>query len=87
MTEEIVSRRGVYRDLSKSPYVFESVYGDLFRFSSQKKLEMYRRDIVTELKRLDKCIKRNDMESFIPPEIYQLLRKAVFESLYKKIEG
>lgn len=87
MTEEIVSRRGVYRDLEKSPYEFTTLYGDSFKFSSKKKLEMYQRDIETELKRLDKAISRNDMESFIPVEIYQLLRKAVYESLYKKIEG
>lgn len=87
MTEEIVSRRGVYKDLTKSPYEFTTLYGDSFKFSSQKKLDMYTRDIETELKRLDKCINRNDMRSFIPAEIYQLLRKAVFNSLYKKIEG
>lgn len=87
MTEEIVSRRGVYKDLTKSPYKYTNLYGDSFKFSSKKKLEMFTRDIETELKRLDKCIQRNDMESFIPTEIYQLLRKAVFDSLYKKIEG
>ena len=82
-----MSRRGVYKDLSKSPYEFTTPYGDYFKFSSKKKLEIYERDIQTELKRLDKCISRNDMESFIPPEIHQLLRKAVYKSLYNKIEG
>lgn len=84
---EIVSRRGVYYDLTKSPYEFTSPFGDLFKFSSKKKLEIYTRDIEKELDRLDKCITRNDMQEFIPVEIYQLLRKAVYKSFYKKIEG
>lgn len=84
---ETVSRRGVYYDLTKSPYEYESPFGDLFKFSSKKKLEIYTRDIEKELARLDKAITRNNMESFIPVEIYQLLRKAVYKSFYKKIEG
>lgn len=84
---EIVSRRGVYYDLTKSPYEFTSPFGGLFKFSSKKKLEIYTRDIEKELARLDKCITRNDMQDFIPEEIYQLLRKAVYKSFYQKIEG
>ena len=84
---DVVSRRGVYYDLTKSPYEFTSPYGDLFKFSSKKKLEIYTRDIEKELGRLDKCITRNDMQDFVPEEIYQLLRKAVYKSFYKKIEG
>lgn len=87
MTEPVVSRRGVYYDLTKSPYEYESPYGDLFKFSSQKKLEMYRRDIPKELERLDKAIARNELETFIPEEIKDLLRRAVYKSFYQKIEG
>lgn len=87
MTNPIVTRRGVYKDLTHSPYEYRTPYGDLFKFSSAKKHEIYTRDIEPELKRLDKIIDRNDMRSFIQPEIYQILRKAVFESLYHKIEG
>lgn len=87
MTEPIVSRRGVYYDLTKSPYEYECPYGDLFKFSSQKKLEMYRRDIPKELERLNKAITRNELETFIPEEIKDLLRRAVYKSFYQKIEG
>lgn len=87
MTEPVVSRRGVYYDLTKSPYEYESPYGDLFKFSSQKKLEMYRRDIPKELDRLSKAIARNELETFIPEEIKDLLRRAVYKSFYQKIEG
>lgn len=87
MTEQIKSRRGVYYDLEKSPFEYTNSFGDSFKFSSQKKLDMYTRDIVKELERLDKCITRNEMQSFVPEEIKQLLRRAVHKALYKKIEG
>ena len=87
MTEPVKSRRGVYYDLTKSPFEFNSPFGDLFKFSSKKKLDIFTRDIEKELERVDKCIMRNDMQTFIPVEIYQLLRRAVYKSLYEKIEG
>lgn len=83
----IVSRRGVYYDLDKSPYEYVTPYGDLFKFSSAKKLEIYTRDIDKELARLDKAIARHNLGDFIPDEIKQLLRKAVYTSFYKKTEG
>lgn len=83
----IVSRRGVYYDLNKSPYEFTTPYGDLFKFSSAKKLEIYTRDIEKELNKVDKLIERNDLKSFVPDEIVQLIKKAVYECFYKKIEG
>lgn len=87
MTEQYKSRRGVYYDLTKSPYEFSSPYGDLFKFSSQKKLEIYERDIPREIERLEKVIVRNDMVNFIPEEIKDLLRRAVYKAFYQKIEG
>ncbi|MBO5870270.1 MAG: hypothetical protein J6Q89_05915 [Clostridia bacterium] len=45
MTDVKRSRRGVYYDLTESPYEYNSPYGDLFKFSSEKKLEIYTRDI------------------------------------------
>lgn len=82
-----VSRYGVYYDLSKSPYEFTTPYGDLFKFSSRKKLEMYTRDIPKETERLSKMIARHDLVEFIPPEIKHLLYRAVYTSFYHKIEG
>ena len=82
-----VSRRGVYYDLTISPYEFTTPYGDIFKFSSAKKLQIYTRDIVKEIKRLEDIIQRNDMQSFLEDEILQLLIKAVYRSFYKKIEG
>ena len=87
MSDVIKSRRGVYYDLTKSPYEFRTPYGDLFRFSSKKKMEIYTRDIVKELQRLEKLLERHEMGDFLPCEIIQLLQKAVYRSFYAKVEG
>lgn len=87
MNDALISRRGVYYDLSISPYEYVTPYGEIFKFSSSKKLEIYTRDIEKELKRVDSLIVRNDMQSFIPEEIHQLIRKAVYKAFYQKIEG
>ena len=88
MCEEIkVSRRGVYYDLTKSPYEFTTPYGDIFKFKSQKRLDMYKRDIGKEIERVEKAVWRNEMQNFIPDEIMQLIFKAVYRALYRKIEG
>lgn len=87
MSDTIKSRRGVYYDLSKSPYEYTTPYGDSFKFSSKKKLDIYTRDIVREVGRLETLIIRNDLQGFIPDEIVQLLTKAVYEAFYHKIEG
>lgn len=87
MSDVRKSRRGVYYDLSISPYEFKTPYGDIFKFSSRKKLEMYTRDVPKELARLEAIISRNDMGDFLPAEIRQLLSRTVYRSFYKKIEG
>lgn len=88
MTDEMKkSRRGVYYDLNISPYEYTSPYGDIFKFRSKKRLDMYHRDIPKEIDRVEKLMKRNDMSSLLPDEILQLLYKMVYRSLYRKIEG
>lgn len=87
MTEPVRSRRGVYYDLEKSPYRYESPYGDLFKFSSQKKLDIYTRDISKELDRVRKLIERHDLGEFIPDEIVGLIQRAVYKAFYRKVEG
>ena len=86
MTDKI-SRRGVYYDLNVSPYEYHTPYGDIFKFRSQKKLDIYTRDIPKELERLEKLIERYELTRFIPEEINSLLKRAVYESFYNKIEG
>lgn len=82
-----VSRRGVYYDLKKSPYEYKTPYGDLLKFSSKKKLEIYSRDIPKQIKRLDDLIVRYELEEFIPKEIYTLLVRGVHQSFYRKVEN
>lgn len=81
-----VSRRGVYYDVTMSPYEFNSPYGDIFKFSSAKKLEIYTRDVEKELKRLEAFLDRNELRTFIPHEIGELLKRSVYCSFYRKVE-
>lgn len=87
MAEPIKSRRGVYYDLTKSPYEYESPYGDLFKFSSKKKLEIYTRDIQKEVDRMTRNLERHGLYEYLPAEIIQLLYRSVFQSFYRKTEG
>lgn len=88
MTEERpISRRGVYKDLNLSPYEFQSPYGDSFKFSSQKKLDIYTRDIPKEVERVKKLIARHELGGFIPPEIVTMIYRAVYKAFYSKVEG
>ena len=84
---DVISRRGVYYDLSQSPYEYLTPYGDLFKFRSQKRLDMYTRDIVKEIEKLEKLLERNDLQDFLPCEMLELLIKSIYKALYNKIEG
>lgn len=86
MTDARVSRRGVYYDLELSPYEYKSPYGDLFKFSSEKRLEIYTRDVVKELRRVDDFFKRNGLEELLPDEIITLTRRSVYTAFYKRVE-
>lgn len=86
MTDVKRSRRGVYYDLTESPYEFNSPYGDIFKFSSEKKLEIYRRDINKELKRVNDLFNRHDLKKHVPDEIIDLVRRAVYRSFYSRVE-
>lgn len=85
--EEKISRRGVYKDLNLSPYEFRTPYGDLFKFPSRKKLDIYTREIQTELDRVHKMLDRLHLEDYIPCEIVQLLCRATYKALYCKVVG
>lgn len=81
------SLRGVYYDLSQSPYEFTTPYGDCFKFPSEKKLEIYTRDIETEKERISKVFKRFDIEQRVPKEIINLIYKEVYRAFYYRIVG
>lgn len=87
MERPVVSARGVYYDLTRSPYEFNSPYGDCFKFSSAKKLEMYTRDIPKELKRVDALIARHGLGDFVNDDCRKLIYRAMYRAFYRKIEG
>lgn len=87
MKEGAVSRYGVYRDLNKSPYEYVSPYGDLFKFRSQKKLDIYTRDIQKEIEKVKKFVNRRGLERYLPDEIIQLLYRSTYKALYDHVEG
>ena len=80
------SRRGVYYDLTLSPYEYKSPYGDIFKFSSKKKMEIYVRDVGKEIKRVDDLIDRHSLRDWCPEEVIRLLKRAVTKSFYKQVE-
>lgn len=85
MNEDKVSRRGVYRDLSLSPYEYQSPYGDIFKFPSEKKLEVYARDIQKELDRVTKTLDRLQLGDYLPHEIVRLLYRSTYRAFYRKV--
>ena len=85
MNDGVVSRYGVYRDLTKSPYEYKSPYGDSFKFPSAKKLEIYTREIQKELDQAGKLMDRLHLEEYIPSEIIQLLYRSTYLALYRKV--
>lgn len=87
MCETKVSRRGVYKDLTISPYEYHTPYGDFYKFSSQKKLDIYSRDVEKEIERIKKALARNGVNELIPQEITQFVYRCTFRALYHRVEG
>ena len=84
--QPVKSRRGVFYDLTASPYEYKTPYGDVFKFSSAKKLEIYTRDVELELRRVRNVLMRNNLCEFIPVEIKQLIFRCVYRSFYHVVE-
>lgn len=80
------SRRGVYYDLTVSPYEYKTPYGDIFKFSSEKKLEIYTRDIQKELKRATDFLNRNDLIMEITNRSSADIYHGVYFALYRRVE-
>ena len=86
MAQQKVTRRGVYKDLTLSPYEYQTPYGDSFKFSSQKRLEIYTRDIQKEVDRLKKTLDRYNLADQIPDEINVLIFRSLYRSFYRHVE-
>lgn len=87
MKDTRISERGVYYDLSISPYVYRSPYGDIFKFSSRKKLEVYTRKIEEEKERLESLLfKFKDLNDSWKTGTRDLYHKNMYERIYNKVE-
>lgn len=82
MAGEKITRRGVYRDLTLSPYEYHTPYGDIFKFSSQKKLEIYRRDVGNELLKWEILEERFDLRLFLSDETIREVKRAIYKGFY-----
>lgn len=80
------SRRGVYYDLTDSPYEFKTPYGESFKFSSAKKLEIYTRDVAKEIERVDKLFDRNGLKTLVPVELIDMIKRLVYSAFYNSVE-
>ena len=86
MADAKISRRGVYYDLTLSPYEYKSPYGEIFKFSSKKKLEIYTRDVPKELKRLDDLLTRHELRELVPDEVVDMIRRRIYCAFYVNVE-
>lgn len=87
MRDTRISARGVYYDLSISPYVYRSPYGEIFKFSSRKKLEMYSRKIAEFKNKLEQHLSffKDDESSWKDPA-RDITMKAYYKKLYNEVE-
>lgn len=83
---DVKSRRGVYYDITKSPYEFTSPYGDCYKFSSKKKLEIYTRDIQKELDKADAFFDRHTLHDLLPVEIVDMIKRRIYRALYDRMK-
>lgn len=81
----IKSIKGYYYDLSKSPYVWESPYGDTYKLPSQKRLEMMGKRSEIALHRLEKLLDAHNLREIMPEELRVLLAKYVILAVHAEI--
>jgi hypothetical protein len=83
-----ISRRGVYYNLDISPYTYKAPYGEIFKFSSAKKLEIYTRLISEQIAKIDKLLRvytfKDDRKETIKAN---LMNNIFYTEIYKKVEG
>lgn len=86
MDDVKISRRGVYYDLNVSPWEFKSPYGDIFKFRSENKLNVYRRNVPERIDRLHRFIAKNDLADFMTDALIREMETAVYRSFYRYVE-
>jgi hypothetical protein len=88
-TPPIKSQRGVYYDLKYSPYEYETSYGEIFKFSSAKKLEIYTRELPKRIDTVTKNINKIHLLTdylIVHPEEQSKIYAKIEKKLYKEVE-
>jgi hypothetical protein len=85
MKYPVKSSRGVYYDLSVSPYEFKGLYGDIFKFSSSKKLEIYTREHAKRLEQLKRCNEKINQLTGRNIKIHELEYRDLEKILYEEV--
>jgi hypothetical protein len=80
-----VSSRGVYYDLSISPYEFNS-YGLILKFSSAKKLEIYRRELDQRKEKINRKFAQINEISLLNLGITPMMDKKIQMRIYDEVE-
>lgn len=81
----VMSAKGYYYDLEKSPYVYVSPYGDSYKLPSRKRLEMMHKYVTDELARIDRFLEKRNISEHIPDEIKVLLKKYTIQAIHEEI--
>lgn len=83
-----VSARGVYYDLNKSPWEFTDDLGNVFKFSSQKKLDIFCRKVKSKQAEFFAEIEKLQKLGYIVPKEYEnnlpKIPKLVYDKLTEK---
>lgn len=79
------TKRGVYIDLSKSPWTYRAKDGTVLRFASEKKLQMFCSFIALAGAKIDRAFDiAGDLQSTIDTKTMLRCMAAVEKSIYKE---
>ena len=79
-----ISRRGVYYDLTKSPYVYTDDLGKTYSFSSQKKLDIFTRKVKEETDKFCEEIHNLKELGYEIPETFSKNLQKIPELIYNR---
>ena len=80
-----ISQRGVYYDLDKSPWEYTDDLGNVFKFSSKKKLEIFCRKVKDKQNQFFSEIDNLKKLGFDVPEQYSNNLPKIPKMIYDKI--
>jgi hypothetical protein len=80
-----VTRAGVYLDKTITPYVFNA-YGATFKFSSQKKLDIFCRELPLRIERIERAFAWINKFTDLEVKVDWVVSLQVAEKLYNELE-